>query len=338
MQLKVETKRLTLKTKWTIARGSSDYKDNVFVTLEHDGITGTGEAAPNTRYKESAGETTKRLNEIRPLIESANPLHYSNLIGKVRQAFEGQSCAKAAFDIALHDWVGKKWGIPLYALWGLDPRNAPLSSYSIGIDEPEKMAALAAANAAMPVFKIKLGSKDDRAIIEAIRRVTDKPIRVDANEGWTDRQQALNEVKWLADRGVEFVEQPMPEAQHEDMVWLKQHSPLPLIADESVHVAADIPRLSEAFDGINIKLMKSEGLLEALGMIRMARAMGLKVMLGCMVESSIAISAAAHLAPLTDYIDLDGALLLADDPARGVENRNGKLFFNEQPGLGAALK
>jgi len=186
----------------------------------------------------------------------------------------------------------------------------------------------------MPIYKIKIGKDNDREIIRGIREVTDKPIRVDANEGWKDREQALKQIEWLAGQNIEFVEQPMPEAQLTDTLWLKERSPLPLFADESVHTARDIPRLAGAFHGINIKLMKSCGLLEGMCMVHTARAVEMQIMLGCMVESSLPISAAAQLAPQTDYIDLDGNLLLKHDPFSGLDQDGGRFRLSSLPGIG----
>ena len=187
------------------------------------------------------------------------------------------------------------------------------------------------------MFKVKMGSKDDQRVLETVRSVTDRPVRVDANEGWT-LEDALSRLDWLQKMGVELVEQPLPAEQLEESAELRRQSPLPLFADESVHRAADIPRLAEAFDGINIKLMKCGGLGEALRMIHVARAHGMKIMLGCMVESSMAITAAAHLAPLVDYVDLDGNLLVDNDPFIGATIEDGRLVLPDGPGLGVSRR
>jgi L-alanine-DL-glutamate epimerase-like enolase superfamily enzyme len=183
-------------------------------------------------------------------------------------------------------------------------------------------------------LKIKVGTKDDEMIINAVRSLTNKPIRVDANEGWKIKEEALEKIKWLKSQGVEFVEQPMPARMLDETAWLRERSDLPIIADEAVTTASDIPKLATAYDGINIKLMKAGGLLEALGMIQIARAHDLKIMLGCMIESSIAISAAAHLAPCVDWADLDGNLLIKNDPFSGVKIKSGQLIYNNKSGIG----
>lgn len=335
-KLSVETKRLQLAHTWTISRNSSNYKDNVFVYLEKDGITGMGEAAPNVRYNEDAERTTARIRSVEKILAGHSFFRYTTLIPELRTHITDQNCAVAALDMAILDWVGKAMGQPLHHVLGADPDAMPLTSYSIGLDSIPNMQKKIAEAAEMPIYKIKLGKENDRDIIRAMREVTDKPIRVDANEGWKDKKQALEQIEWLAGQNIEFVEQPMPEAQLEDMVWLKQRSPLPLFADESVHTSADIPRLADAFHGINIKLMKSCGLLEGLAMVHTARALDMQVMLGCMVESSLAITAAAQMAPLTDFIDLDGNLLLKADPYSGAEQATGRIQLNNAPGLGVS--
>jgi L-alanine-DL-glutamate epimerase-like enolase superfamily enzyme len=250
-----------------------------------------------------------------------------------RAAVAGQAAAEAALDIALHDLAGQRMGVPLHALFGLDPRVGPETSFTIGMDTPEVVAQKVREASDYAYLKVKMGSDDDRAVLTAVRDVTDRPVRVDANEGWTI-DSARERLPWLARMGVEFVEQPLPAAQLEETRALRRESPLPFFADESVHRASDIPRLAGAFDGINIKLMKCGGIGEALRMIAVARAHGMKVMLGCMIESSIAITAAAHLLPLVDAADLDGSVLLAHDPYFGAVMAGGRLVLPDAPGLG----
>jgi L-alanine-DL-glutamate epimerase-like enolase superfamily enzyme len=216
---------------------------------------------------------------------------------------------------------------------GLDPTRTPRTSFTIGLDTPEVVARKVREASAYPILKVKMGAADDRAVLSAVRDATDRPIRVDANEGWTPAD-ARERLDWLAGLGVELVEQPLPADQVEETRALRKTSVLPFYADESVHVAEDIPRLAGAFDGINIKLMKCGGIAEALRMIAVARAHGMKVMLGCMIESSLAITAAAHLSPLVDTADLDGNLLLERDPFAGATVTNGRLVLPEEPGLG----
>jgi L-alanine-DL-glutamate epimerase-like enolase superfamily enzyme len=235
--------------------------------------------------------------------------------------------------MALRDLAGKRLGAPLYELLGLDPRDTPATSFTIGMDTPDAMAARVRAAGEFEVLKIKLGAENDRELLGAVRAATARPLRVDANEGWT-LEGAISRLEWLQEMGVELVEQPLPAAELEATRELRRLSPLPLFADESVHRAADIPRIAEAFDGINIKLMKCGGIGEALRMIAVARAHDLQVMLGCMVESSLAVTAAAHLSPLVDHADLDGNLLVANDPYVGAAVERGRLVLPRRPGLG----
>jgi L-alanine-DL-glutamate epimerase-like enolase superfamily enzyme len=334
--LEVKTKQLFLKHTWTISRNSSDFKNNVFVKLEKDGVAGFGEAAPNIRYGEDSEKTTARINGIRSLIESSNLWHFTDLKDKIFAGITDQNCARCALDMAIMDWVGKKMNVPLYKLWGLDKSKTPLTSFSIGIDTPDIIRQKVREAEPYKILKIKVGKDNDEEIMDVVRSVTDKPIRVDANEGWKDRETALQRVKWLKTMGVEFVEQPMPAEMLKETRWLRDQVDMPIIADEAVKTAADIPRLATAYDGINIKLMKAGGLQEAMRMIHLAKAFNMKIMLGCMIESSVAISAAAQLSPLVDWADLDGNLLLKEDPFSGVAVENGQLILNDLPGLGVS--
>ena len=250
------------------------------------------------------------------------------------QLITDQSCAKAALDIALLDWVGKKLNQPLFRLFGLDPSKTPITTFSIGIDTAEVVKQKVKEAAAFPVLKIKVGLKNDQEMLEAVRSVTNKPLRVDANEGWKTKEEALERIKWLEGLGVEVIEQPLPSTMLEETRWLRERVNIPILADESVKNAHDIPALAQAFDGINVKLMKSGGVQEALTMIKMARALGMKIMLGCMIESSVAIGAAAQISPLVDYADLDGNLLISNDPFKGPTVEKGKLVLPKGPGLG----
>ncbi|RMF61265.1 MAG: dipeptide epimerase [Calditrichaeota bacterium] len=334
VMIEVKIKRLNLVHTWTISRNSSDFKENVFVKLEKDGIVGYGEAAPNVRYGENAQLTVQRIHEAESIYHSTDFFHYMDIKEKLDNTILDQSCAKAALDIALMDWIGKAFGVPLYKLWGLNTSHAPVTSFSIGIDTPEVIKQKVKEAEPYPILKVKVGTKRDEEIIGAVRSVTDKPIRVDANEGWKSKEEALEKIQWLKTQGVEFIEQPLPSDMIEETAWLRERVDMPIIADEAVKTAADIPKLAGAYDGINIKLMKSGGLLEAWRMIQIAKALNLKIMLGCMIESSIAISAAAHLAPYVDWADLDGNLLISNDPFSGVKVNKGKFIYNDKPGLG----
>ncbi|PIE03680.1 MAG: dipeptide epimerase [Acidobacteria bacterium] len=336
MKYQLETKTLTLAHRFTIARSSSDEKHNVFVKLEKDGITGWGEAAPNTRYQETPASSTRAIEGICQSLPE-NLLTYTPVLNRIKDAVSGEYAAKAAVDMAVMDWVGKSLGLPLYKLWGLDPADIPATSMTIAIASPEEMKKRALEASEYHILKVKLGSGHDRELIDAIRSVSSQTIRIDANEGWRDREMAIREIEWLAARNVELIEQPMPASQEADMQWLKQRSPLPLIADEAFTTVNSIYNISECYHGINIKLMKCGGTLPARESICLARSLGLSIMLGCMIESSVAIAAAAHMAPLVDFADLDGNLLIDNDPFQGHKVENGAVLLAREPGLGVQL-
>jgi L-alanine-DL-glutamate epimerase-like enolase superfamily enzyme len=288
------------------------------------------------------GETTESVMDFLSRVDLAqfsDPMRVDEILEYVDGIAPGCAPAKAAVDIALHDWVGRRLGQPLHRLWGLNPDHTPWTTYTIGIDTPEVMQQkVRAVEGQFKRLKVKVGTADDRRNIEAIREVTDLPLMVDANQGWTDREQALDHVQWLAERGVILVEQPLPKHALDDLAWLTERSPIPIVADESVQRLPDVVRLKGVVHGINIKLMKCTGLREARQMITVARALGLKVMLGCMTETSCAVSAAAQLAPLADWADLDGHLLIANNPFRGgVTVRDGRIILPDTPGVGVEL-
>ncbi len=334
--MEVTTKRLKLQDTWTIARCSDDFKDNVFVRLERDGLVGRGEAAPNVRYGESAEKTRAVLEQTQGLFQTSDWLAYVEMRRQWERFTVGQTCAGAALDMALLDWVGQKLDVPLYRLFGLDKGQTPITTFSVGIDTPDVVRRKVTEAADFPVLKIKVGLDNDAEMLAAVRDVTDCPLRVDANEGWRDKHEALEKIHWLTELGVELIEQPMPAAMLEETAWLRQRVTIPIIADEAVKRTTDIPKLATAYDGINIKLMKAGGLQEAMHMIHVARALDMKVMLGCMIASSVAITAAAHLSPLVDYADLDGNLLIANDPFTGVTVNQGRLILPDHSGLGVA--
>lgn len=329
-----KTVRLFLRHTWTTTMGSYEYRDTVHVRFEHDGVVGYGEGAPIVRYKEDAPSTKHAVESLFSWLESVNPWQFAKVMDEVTRRLPGHWAAKAAIDIALMDWVTQRLGIPLYRYFGLDPAATPLTSFSIGIDRPDKIKEKVQEAEPYPILKIKVGVPGDEDIIEAVRSVTNKPIRVDANEGWPDKELALRKIRWLEKAGVELVEQPMPAPMIEETRWLRQRVHVPLIADEAALRPEDLPRLREAYDGVNVKLDKCGGILAAWRMIQLARALGMKVMLGCMVSSSVSITAAAHLAPLVDYADLDGNLLVANDPFVGVRVEHGRLILPDRPGLG----
>jgi L-alanine-DL-glutamate epimerase-like enolase superfamily enzyme len=318
-----------------ISRSTHDYYDVVYVYLESEGIIGRGEAAPSARYQEFADAILARLEAGIELPESFDdPTGLDLLLSQT----DGIQALGAAFSMAFLDGYCRKRGLSLVDYFGGDPKNTPLTSYTISIGDLDLIPQKIAEAQAYPILKVKLGlgKKQDQTLIRLVREETDKLIRVDANEGW-DLETGREMCFWLADQGVEFVEQPFKADRLQDTAELKRQSPLPIIADENSLTSADIPVIASAFDGINIKLMKCGSLLEAKRMIDTAREHGLKIMLGCMVESSVGITAAAHLSPFVDYADLDGNLLISNDPYRGVLVQDGRLILPVGNGLGVTL-
>jgi len=326
--------RLNLQHTWTTTMSSSQYRDTLHVAYHRDGITGHGEGAPIVRYHEDAESARKAVESVRELLLNANPMQFSKVMAEVFGRVPGEWAGKAAMDIALMDWVCQKLGIPLYSYFGLDPRDAPVTTFSIGIDTPEITKQKTREAAEYPILKVKVGLATDEPTIEAVRSVTDKPLRVDANEGWKDKEEAVRKINWLEKQGVQFIEQPLPAEMIEETRWIRSRVHIPVIADEACQRASDIPKLKEAFDGVNIKLDKSGGVLEAFRMIQVAKSLGMKTMLGCMISSSVTVTAAAHLSSLVDFADLDGNLLISNDPFRGVRVEKGKLILPNKPGLG----
>lgn len=329
-----EVVRLRLRHTWTTTMSSSEYRDNLYVRYVADGITGVGEGAPIVRYKESAVEGVKVVDSIRSLLTGADPRQYRKVLADVFDKVPGQYAAKAAIDIALMDWVGQKLGVPIWRLLGLDAAAAPVTTFSIGIDTPEITRQKVREAEAFPILKIKVGLDKDEATIEAVRSVTKKPLRVDANEGFKSKEEAVRKINWLETQGVEFIEQPLPAGREEDIRWIRSRVHMPVLADEAALRAEDVPRIADSYDGVVIKLDKTGGIIQALRMIEIARAYKLKTMLGCMISSSVSITAAAQLSPLVDYADLDGNLLIANDPYTGVRVEKGKLVLPDRPGLG----
>ena len=339
MLLRFTPLTLELRHAFTIATASRTSTPAMLVEVEHEGITGYGEAAMPPYLGESQATAATFLSRV-DLTRVADPFQLEEILPAIDALAPGNTAAKAAVDIALHDWIGKKLGAPWHRIWGLDSAKAPITSFTIGIDTPEVVRQKTREAAPYHIIKVKLGRDPatDRALIDAIRDVTDRPITVDANQGWPDRADALRMIEWLATRGVLFIEQPMPKESPDDTAWLRERSPLPLIADESVQRLPDVARALGVFDGINIKLMKCTGLREAHRMITLARALGLKVMLGCMTETSCAISAAAQLSPLVDWADLDGALLIKNDIFAGTTIVEGKITLTDLPGIGVVKR
>ncbi|GAA0645826.1 dipeptide epimerase [Salarchaeum japonicum] len=324
MTLEAEFDRVSLPLEhaFTIARGTTATAENVVVRIEDDeGNTGVGAAAPSTHYGETASTVEAVLPDLLSVVEEVGDPHALDRIETgMREAVSGNPAARCAVSIALHDLAAKRAGLPLYRYWGLDPEQSVTSSFTIGLDDTETMREKTreAVAAGYGTLKVKLGTPRDEEIVRTVREAApDATIRVDANEAWTPREAVAN-TEWLAEYGVEFVEQPVPAENADGLEFVYERSALPIAADESCVTLADVPALAGRADIANIKLMKCGGLREATRMIHAARAQGLEVMLGCMVETNAAIAAACHLAPLLDYADLDGSLLLADDPYEGV--------------------
>lgn len=330
---------LKLRHVFTVATSSRSTTPDVQVEIEYDGIIGYGEASMPPYLQKQLGSLDSVmafLKELQGKIgDFTDPFRLEDILTWVDGLSEGNAAAKAAVDIALHDLVGKLLQAPWYKIWGLDKDKAPSTTYTIGIDTPDVVRQKTEECAArFNILKVKLGRDNDKEMIETIRSVTSLPIAVDANQGWTDRLYALDMIQWLKEQGIVMVEQPMPKDRLDDIAWIAQHSPLPIFADESVQRLRDIPRLKGVFTGINIKLMKCTGMREAWKMLNLARALDMKVMVGCMTETSCAISAASQFSPAVDFADLDGALLIANDRFRGMEVVKGKITLPDLPGIG----
>lgn len=333
MKLSYKPFDLQLKHVFTIASSSRTTTPVMLVQVEYDGVLGYGEAAMPPYLGESHQTATKFLQQVN-LSQFANPFLLEDILDYVENIAPGNYAAKASVDIALHDLLGKLVNQPLHKLWGLNPTKTPNTSFTIGIDTPEIVIEKVKEASAYNILKVKLGRSNDKEMIQAIRSVTDVPLCVDVNQGWTDRQEALDIIFWLKEKGVVFVEQPMPKTAIDDMAWLTQNSPLPTIADEALQTLGDVLPMKGVYSGINIKLMKCGGLRSALKMITIARALDMKVMIGCMTATSCPISAAAQLSPLVDWADLDGNLLISNDMYDGVKVVNGKITLNDKPGIG----
>lgn len=324
---------LQLRHVFTLANSSRKSTPDVLTRLEIDGVVGYGEASMPPYLGESVETATHFLSSL-DLSQFHDPFQMDDILQYVDSVMPGNTAAKAAVDIALHDLVGKMMKQPWYKIWGFDPADTPNTSFTIGIDTPEVVRQKVAEAAPYKILKIKLGQPTDREMIETIRSVTDRPLCVDVNQGWTDRVKALETIHWLKDNGVVFVEQPLPKTAIDDMAWLTQNSPLPIIADESLQRLPDVVKANGVYSGINIKLMKCTGMREAHQMLTLARSLGMKVMIGCMTETSCAVSAAAQLAPKADWADLDGNLLIANDPFEGMQIVDGKVALTDKPGIG----
>ncbi len=325
---------LQLRHSFNLSSMSRTTTPDVQVEIEYDGLVGYGEASMPPYLGESVESVCKFLSSL-DLSQFNDPFRIEDIHEYMESVAPDNRAAKASVDIALHDLVGKIVGQPWYKIWGLNPAKSPDTSFTIGIDTPEVVRQKVEEASPYNVLKVKMGLDNDRQLVETIRSMTNRPICVDANQGWTDREQALEMCYWLAERNCLFVEQPLPKERIDDTAWLRERSPLPIIADEFLQRLPDVARAYGVYDGINIKLMKSTGMNEAYKMAATARALGMKVMLGCMTETSCAVSAAAQLAPMVDWADLDGNLLISNDCFDGVKIINGQVVVPPtRPGIG----
>ena len=335
-RLKLSYKPYTLELKhvFTIANSSRSTTPVILTQIEYGDLVGYGEASMPPYLGESQESASAFLARI-DLNKYENPFELETILSDVDAVTIGNPAAKASIDIALHDLLGKIMNQPWYNIWGFPKEKTPYTSFTIGIDKPDVVRQKVKEAAEFKILKVKLGRDTDKEMIETIRSVTDKPLCVDINQGWKDKQFALEMVHWLKEKGVVFVEQPMPKTWYEEHAWLTERSPLPIVGDEAVQRLDDVKKAHGAYSGINIKLMKSTGLREAHKMILLARSLGMKVMIWCMTETSCAISAASHLSPMVDWADLDGALLIGNDVFDGTKVIDGKVTLTDRPGIGA---
>lgn len=336
MHLSFEPYELKLKHVFTVSSFSRSTTPDVQVRIDYDGYTGYGEASMPPYLGQTVESVCSFLKKV-DLEQFPDPFCIDDILNYIDSLSDGDSAAKAAVDIALHDLVGKIIGAPWHRMLGLNPEKTPNTTYTIGIDTDE-MVKLKTREVAgqFKILKVKLGTPRDREMIRAIREVSDLPIAVDVNQGWKNKKKALDEIFWLKEQGIVMVEQPMPKEMLDANAWLTERSPLPTFADEAIQRLKDIPAIKGAYTGINIKLMKCTGMREAWKMMNYARAEGMKVMIGCMTETSCAIAAAAQLSPAVDFADLDGNLLIANDIFRGTTVVDGKITLNQLPGIGIA--
>lgn len=324
---------LQLKHTFTVAFSSRTTTPVMLTEIEFEGVTGYGEASMPPYLGESHQTVSEFYRKV-DLSQFRDPFLIEDILAYVGNLAPGNYAAKAAIDIALHDLTGKLLKQPWFRIWGLDRTKAPSTSFTIGIDKPEVVKEKTKEALGFNILKVKLGQDNDREMIESVRAITGKPLCVDVNQGWKDRQKALDMIFWLKEQGVVFVEQPMLKTEVEDIAWITERSPLPVIADEALQTMADIAKVQGVYSGVNIKLMKCGGMRSAFIMASMARAFGMKVMIGCMTETSCAVSAGAQLSPLADWADLDGNLLISNDKFDGLKINNGRIVIPDRPGIG----
>lgn len=339
MKLTFTPHTLYFKHPFKIAHGVRTSTPVVITELEHDGIIGYGEASMPPYLGESHDSVCGFLEKAAAFLETQNnPFEMESILQTIDGIALHNTAAKASIDIALHDLTGKLKQQACWQMLGADKNKTPFTTYTLGIDEPDVLKQKIEEGNDFRILKVKLNGENDRQIIETIRSVTNKPIAVDVNQGWKSKEQALEMIEWLSTRTVLFVEQALPKDNLEDAHWLFERSPLPLYADESVQRYTDIDKVKDCFHGINIKLMKCTGMYEAHQMIQLARQLNLKILIGCMSETSCAVSAAAQLTPFVDHADLDGPLLIKNNLFEGITFEQGKIMLNEKPGIGVIQK
>ena len=332
MELSYDVIELIPRHVFRTARTTSASSRCVIVTLSDGTLTGVGEAAPSRFYGETADTVVSVLEGVRTVVEDCRN-EVELMADLTSRGLRGNPAARASLEIAAHDMMGKRYGMPLYRHFELDPADAPVTTMSIGLDRPDVMLEKAMEAREFEMLKVKLDAGTDLSIVRAIKEATGSAITVDANCAWS-REEAVEKASVLSDIGVEFLEQPVKADDIAGLAYVKERTDVPVFADESCPTSEQIPDVAPAVDGIVIKLMKCGGLVEAVRMAKAARELGLKTMIGCMMESSLAITAAAHISPLMDYADLDSGLLMANDPFRGVTIERGRMILPDEPGLG----
>ncbi len=338
MKLSFVPQTLYFKHPFKIAHGTRTSTPVVIIQLEHEGVTGYGEACMPPYLGEDHETVMAFLKKVQPFLEALkDPFDMEYILQTIDSAANNNTAAKASIDIALHDLNGKLKNQPCWQLLGADKNKTPYTTYTLGMDEPEVIRQKILEGTGFKILKVKLNGVDDRKVINTIRKFTDKPIAVDVNQGWKTKEQALEMTEWLRGKNILFVEQAMPKNNYDDARWLFERSPLPLYADESVQRYTDIELVKDCYHGINIKLMKCTGMLEARKMILRARELNLKVLIGCMSETSCAVSAAAQLTPFADHADLDGPLLIKNNLFEGITFNDGKIVLKDLPGIGVKI-
>lgn len=337
LKLSYRPYELQLRHVFTVATNSRTTTPVVLTSIDYEGVTGFGEASMPPYLGESHESVLNFLSKV-DLEQFTDPFLMEDILAYVEGVMPGNYAAKASIDIALHDLTGKLLGQPWFRLWGLDPRKTPVTSFTIGIDTADVVREKTLEASAFRQLKIKMGRDNDKEMIDVVRSVTDVPVFVDVNQGWKDRNYALEMANYLSERGTLFIEQPMPKEQVDDIAWLTERSPLPIVADEALQTVSQLLGMNGIYSGINIKLMKCGGMHAAYKMITMARQMDMKILIGCMTETSCAVSAAAQLSPLVDWADLDGNLLISNDIYDGMTVVDGKIVLPDRPGIGITEK